>query len=228
MIFIGMDDTDTLQSRGTGRLARQIAVQLAEQYTVWGVTRHQLLVDPRIPYTKNNSSAAIHLVSEPESDLVNLFEQVRQLMLADFQIGSDPGLCIAMNVPAEVIEFGKRVKTEVLTQDVAIHLAQDTNILLSGLGGTQAGLIGALAAVGLASSGEDGRFIQIGRIRELSGLVSVESALEAGIASIETLEGTQVHSGHLQVEKLRPALRGGYAVQYVARQGQHWLPLKLD
>ena len=228
MIFIGMDDTDTLQSRGTGRLARQIAEQLSQNHSVLGVTRHQLLVDPRIPYTKNNSSAAIHLVSKPETDLVNLFEQVRRLIMADFQVGSDPGLSIAANVPAEVIEFGQRAKNEVLTQEQAHQLAQDSRILLSGLGGTHAGLIGALAAVGLASSGEDGRFIQIGRIRELSGLVSVESALEAGIASVETLEGIQVLSGHIQVEKLRPALRGGRAVQYVARLEQHWQPLKLD
>ena len=228
MIFIGIDDTDTLQSRGTGRLARQIAGYLAEQFTVLGVTRHQLLVDPQIPYTKNNSSAAIHLISGAETDLQSIFEQVRQLMLADFQEGSDPGLCVAANVPSRIREFGHRAKLEVLDVDEALQLAEKSNILLAGLGGTQAGRIGALAAVGLASTGEDGRFIQIGRIRELSGLMSVESALAAGIASIQTLEGTQINSGYLQGDKLRPSLRNGSAVLYVSRQEQHWQPLKLD
>jgi tRNA(Ile2) C34 agmatinyltransferase TiaS len=228
MIFIGLDDTDTLQSRGTGRLARQIAAHLAGTYSVLGVTRHQLLVDPRVPYTKNNSSAAIHLDSGPEIDLADLFEQVRQLMLADFQEGSDPGLCLAAAVPTPIKEFGQRAKREVLTQEEALRLAQEHRILLSGLGGTNAGRIGALAAVGLASSGEDGRYIQIGHIRDLSGLITVETALAAGIASVETLEGIPVSSGVMQVEKLRPARRSGRPIQYVSRQDEHWLPLKLD
>lgn len=64
-----------------------------------GVTRYQVLFDPRVPYTKNDSSAAIHLDSSFEIDLADLFEQVRLLMLDDFQEGSDPGLCIASAVP---------------------------------------------------------------------------------------------------------------------------------
>jgi tRNA(Ile2) C34 agmatinyltransferase TiaS len=228
MIFIGIDDTDTLQSRGTGRLARQIAGHLSEKYTVLGVTRHQLLVDPRVPYTKNNSSAAIHLDGSTQIDVADLFEQVRLLMLADFQEGSDPGLCIAASVPIALKEFGQRAKREVLTQAEAQRLAQKHQVFLSGLGGTNAGIIGALAAVGLASSGEDGRFIQIGHIRDLSGLVNIEAALAAGIASVETLAGAQVSSGLIQVEKLRPALRGGQAIQYVNQHGEHWLPVKLD
>ena len=35
MIFIGLDDTDTLESRGTGHLARQIAAALAADYAIW-------------------------------------------------------------------------------------------------------------------------------------------------------------------------------------------------
>jgi tRNA(Ile2) C34 agmatinyltransferase TiaS len=228
MIFIGMDDTDTLQSRGTGRLARQIADHLRGKYAVLSVSRHQLLVDPRIPYTKNNSSAAIHLEGGSQTDLNDLFVQVRRLMLADFQEGSDPGLCVAANVPTPVKVFGQRAKREVLRQEEALRLAKEHQILLTGLGGTQAGLIGALAAVGLASTGEDGRYIQIGRIRELSGLVMVETALAAGIASVETLNGDSVTSGVIQVDKLRPALRRGQPVQFVTRQDDHWLPVKLD
>jgi tRNA(Ile2) C34 agmatinyltransferase TiaS len=228
MIYIGLDDTDTLESRGTGRLARQIAAHLSEKYPVLGVTRHQLLVDPRVPYTKNNSSAAIHLDGSAEIDLTDLFEQVRLLMLSDFQEGSDPGLCIAAAVPMALKEFGQRAKREVLTQAEAQRLAQEHQVFLSGLGGTNAGMIGALAALGLASSGEDGRFIQIGHIRELSGLVNVQTALAAGIASVKTMENVPVSSGLMQVEKLRPALRGGQAIQYVDQLGEYWLPVKLD
>ena len=228
MIYIGLDDTDTLESRGTGRLARQIAGHLSEKYTLLGVTRHQLLVDPRVPYTKNNSSAAIHLDGSAEIDLTDLFEQVRLLMLSDFQEGSDPGLCIAASVSIAIKEFGQRAKREVLTKAEAQRLAHEHQVFLSGLGGTNAGMIGALAAIGLAGSGEDGRFIQIGHIRELSGLVNVQTALAAGIASVKTMEDVPVSSGLMQVEKLRPALRGGQAIQYVDPHGEYWLPVKLD
>jgi hypothetical protein len=51
MLFIGLDDTDNLESRGTGYLARRIAAVLAADYALLGVTRHQLLVDPRVPCT---------------------------------------------------------------------------------------------------------------------------------------------------------------------------------
>lgn len=99
MFFIGLDDTDTLESRGTGQLARQIAAVLAADYPVLGVTRHQLLVDPRVPCTKNNSSAAILLDVDGDLDTAVLLERVRALMLEQYQPGSDPGLCVARAVP---------------------------------------------------------------------------------------------------------------------------------
>ena len=73
-IFIGLDDTDNKESRGTGHLARVIAENLAEQYEVVGVTRHQLLFDPRVPYTAKNSCAAVILNCNDEPDLVGIFQ----------------------------------------------------------------------------------------------------------------------------------------------------------
>ena len=43
-IFLAIDDTDSLESRGTGRLARAIADAIAEEFRVYGATRHQLFV----------------------------------------------------------------------------------------------------------------------------------------------------------------------------------------
>jgi hypothetical protein len=41
ILYIGLDDTDILDSPGTGRLARDIAAGLAERWPVMGITRHQ-------------------------------------------------------------------------------------------------------------------------------------------------------------------------------------------
>jgi tRNA(Ile2) C34 agmatinyltransferase TiaS len=228
MLLIGLDDTDTLESRGTGHLAREIAAALAADYPVLGVTRHQLLVDPRVPCTKNNSCAAIALDVDGDVDPGALFAQVRAWMLADFQPGSDPGLCVAHAVPAAVTAFGRCAQRELVVQDEAWALAARHGLLLQGLGGDEDGVIGALAAVGLAATGEDGRYVLVGRSRELLGLQPVPALLAAGIAAVQTVEGLLVTEGLVQTDKLRPARRGGRPIAVVEWAGDHWLPLKLN
>ena len=229
MIYIGMDDTDNLESRGTGWLAREIAHDLASDYAVTGVIRHQLLVDPRVPYTSHNSSAAINLDDDETADLAALFERVKTLMLFGFVYGSDPGLCVASGTAARALaEFGQRAQQEVLNQREARELAEAHNVLLAGLGGSQDGVIGALAAVGLAACGEDGRYLMVGRCREVAGLMEVSSVLETGISAVLTQEGQPVHHGLVQAEKLRPSRRGGQPVLFVEWQEDHWQPLKLN
>jgi tRNA(Ile2) C34 agmatinyltransferase TiaS len=228
MIFIGLDDTDNLESRGTGHLARAIAANLAADFQVAGVLRHQLLVDPQIRYTSHNSSKSVVLDADGDVDLSALCERVRLMMLADYQPGSDPGLCVARVVPATVIEFGQRAKREVLTQAQARALAAAHGMLLSGVGGDEGGVIGALAAVGLAASGEDGRYVMIGRSRELTGLQPVSVVLSTGIAAVQTVGGEEVTEGLVQTEKMRPARRGGQPIVIVEQSGDEWIPLKLD
>jgi hypothetical protein len=228
-VWIGLDDTDNDESRGTGHLARQIAAALIETGALLGVTRHQLLVDPRVPYTSHNSSAAIHLETPDGFDLSALMDRVRRAMLADFQPGSDPGLCIASGeVPAEIVAFGRRAQIDVVTQSQARSLASAFDLRLEGLGGTQDGVIGALSAVGLAACGEDGRYLLVGAIRALAGLQPVETLLSAGIAAVKTMDGQIVRQGMVLADKLRPARRSGMPVQYVDWQVDHWQPLKLN
>jgi hypothetical protein len=228
MLFIAMDDTDNLESRGTGHLARAIAGILAASHPVLGVVRHQLLRDPRVPCTRNNSAATILLDGDGDVDLDRIVEQVRTLMLADFQPESDPGLCVAREVPATIVKFGRQTQRELVTQEQARTLAGACGIPLLGLGGTEGGVIGALAAVGLAAGGDDGRYVQVGRSRELSGLQPVAALLEAGIAAVQTPDGEPVSDGLVQTDKLRPARRGARPVAVVEWAGDHWLPLKLD
>jgi hypothetical protein len=227
MIIIGMDDTDTATSRGTGALARQVAGVLAGEFAVLGVVRQQLLRDPRVPCTLNNSSKAI-LLGEPMAlGLSELARRVRKMMLADFQPGSDPGLCVARAVPPEVIAFGVRAQRELITQTEARTLATSFGIHLEGLGGDEMGVIGALAAVGLTAGGETGRYIEAGGLRSMSGPMPVTALLAAGIA-VETEERLPVSEGIVQTDALRPARRGGIPVAVVRLQGGIWLPLKLD
>lgn len=227
-VFIGIDDTDNKESRGTGHLARVIAAQLSETYTVHGILRHQLLFDPRVPYTAKNSCAAIILKTDTSPKVEDIFDQAKTIMLADFQPGSDPGLCVAIQIPQAVIDFGKRAQIDLVKQSSARQLSVEHNILLEGLGGTQDGVIGALSAVGLAFGGNDGRYIQVGNIRDLYGLHPVEDILAAGVAEVRTLDQSPVKEGMINAEKLRPARRFGKPILYVQHENGTWQPLKLD
>ena len=232
MIYIGLDDTDNKTSRGTGRLARAIAAALSERYNVRGITRHQLLVDPRVPYTSHNSSATLHLQEDGSVDLAALADEVQTIMLADFQDGSDPGLCVARTVEREMTEFGRRAKTEFVLQSEARDVANRCGCILRGLGGTQDGVIGALAGIGLAATGEDGRFIFIGTARELQGVQTVPAILGAGIAQVRTMDGQRLDAGLIDTGgKLRPAFRDGRPILFVTQQENNpslWIPVKLD
>lgn len=232
MIYIGLDDTDNKTSRGTGRLARAVAASLTNHYKVWGVTRHQLLVDPRVPYTSHNSSNVVHLLEDGNVDLSKLADAVQAVMLADYQPGSDPGLCVARSVSPEMIEFGRRAKTEFIVQAEAREMAERSGCVLRGLGGTQDGVIGALAGVGLAATGEDGRFVLVGHSRDLAGVQPVQAIVGCGIAEVRTLEGATLTEGLVDTAgKLRPALRERQAVLVVKPAENDpavWLPVKLD
>jgi len=229
IIYIGLDDTDTLESRGTGNLARQIAFELAKNYELIAVTRHQLLIDPRIPSTAKNSCAAICLSIRNPRDQEHIFEFVKKLMLVDFQPSSDPGVCLADESCARKLStFGARTKHEIINQKEARMLAKQAGAHLEGLAGSQDGIIGALAAVGLAASGDDGRYIQIGRSRDLRGLQTVPTILDAGIIAVRTLDGAPVETGLVLSDKLRPARRDSKPVLFVEREGEYWRPLKLD
>lgn len=217
-IYLGIDDTDTRESRGTGRLARFIADELSSEYLILGVTRHQLYVHDEIPYTSHNSAAVLHIDGNGDGSIGKIYNSARELMLSDFIEGSDPGICIAPaeTVSASVVAFGRNAKKTVLTQEDARYHAQTSGIMLEGLGGTNGGIIGALAGVGLAASGEDGRFVLRGRSRMMTGSRSVDELLASGIDQIMTRDRELVIDGQVEIRKFpKPALVHGKAVLYV-------------
>ncbi|BBL69008.1 ABC transporter substrate-binding protein [Methanoculleus chikugoensis] len=222
-IYLGIDDTDTRESRGTGRLARTIAAELARSYTVTGVTRHQLFVHPAVPYTSHNSSAVIHIREEERGTAAAVFATAREMMLADFVEGSDPGVCAAADpeINGDLSRFGFAAKTSIVTQDEARRLARKAGILLEGLGGTEDGVIGALAGVGLAASGNDGRFVQKGTTRDLRGTQTVAAILASGVDRVMTTGGAVVEEGVVTLRKFpKPACIGGKAILYVEADGE--------
>jgi hypothetical protein len=223
-IYVGIDDTDTLDDPGTNQLARHIVRELAGEFNGRMILRHQLLEDPRVPCTKKNGCASV--LFETKGTAARLIEALRDLIIPWCPNGSDPGFCVASAVPASVSGWGLRAQRELVTQQEAHQIARENGIHLEGLGGTEDGVIGALAAVGLMATKNDGRVIYFGDSAEdwydVTGCLEVPDILARGIDEILTIDaGEPLTTGTVDIGKrLRPNYRGGKIVLYVAR-GEH-------
>ncbi len=231
-ILVGIDDTDILGARGTNHLARALAAQVADRWRCVRILRHQLLVDPRIPFTSHNGSASLAFEPHDGAGADALRDAIRRGMLADFIDGSDPGLCVTTTVPPDVVVFAQRCRREVVSADEAREVARDNGLHLEGLGGTEGGVIGALAAVGLAATGDHGRVVMNGAWNgDLTGVVEIRDVLARGVdAVVEESTGDEMESGTVDlIKKLRPNRRAGRTVLFVEKTGDGpWLALRRD
>jgi hypothetical protein len=225
-LLIGIDDTDDLVSRGTGYLAQVLLARLRDLGlgTPLGATRHQLLVDPRIPYTSHNTSACIAWRTAAPGDEAAIVAEAGRFLEKETPAEADPGLAVA--APQRLADgqrealaaFGRRAKVEVLTRAEAVDLAARSGVRLSGHGGTRDGMLGALAAVGLHLSGGDGLFLWMEGIRGLFGRRTPSELLaQAPIDDIRDAVGAR--PGPDDVIELggwvRPILEGGRAILLV-------------
>jgi hypothetical protein len=219
VIYIGIDDTDIVGSPGTNQLARVILRHLGTVGQGAVICRHQLFFDPRVPYTSGNGSASIQLPHARELSQSQLTAVVRDVMLQWYVEGSDPGLAVTDSPSADMASFAARAKREVVTQADACSVADHSGCYLEGLGGTNQGVIGALAAIALAAGGEDGRVVHLQEWPwpdEFRGVQSVTAIRGRGVTDIRTLEGDPFTGDVVDVGKhLRPNWRTSRPVLFV-------------
>ena len=230
--LLGIDDTDNLESRGTGHRVRQLAEWLTENQLAnpLGITRHQLLVDPQIPYTSHNSSACLSIETENSDDV---WKASREFLLRESAEGSDTGLTLAEwdSINVDVLSFAKRAKLEVLTMPEAEGTASQSQIRCEGLTGTHGGIIGALSAIGLHRAGNDGRFLWLPGLRELKGKYQVNEICEKShINRICIVENIDLASKEIVDvgDWVRPILRDGKATLYVEENNHEWYVISKD
>ena len=218
--FIGIDDTDNPDSRGTGFHARELAHILEKKADaeVIGISRHQLFVNPNIRYTSQNSSACIHLITDNIGMVTSICEEYLKTESAE---GSDAGLCIvpSVDVNQEIKSWGLKAKDTVLNMDEAYKLATSSNVYLQGFTGNHEGIIGSLAAVGLRAGGNDGRYIWRKGKKELreveAGIFLIKDLIkELELDAIQTLEGTKpdMRDTIIVNDWVRPLLKNHQAV----------------
>ena len=230
-MFIGVDDTDVEGSPGTGRVARGLADHLGALGLGMslGVTRHQLLVDPRIPYTSHNSSLCIGLESTAEIGAVA--KAAREYLEACAVEGADPGLCVAEDkaVTSRMQRFGQEAKVSVLAVEDALKAVLGSGVVLASIAGGPEGVIGALAAVGLRAHGNDGRFVDLPGIREVGGVVTVQHLMKMTAVVAVVDDHNQPLAGDELIDSqdwLRASLVGGVPVLKVQQDlsgGERWV-----
>ena len=223
-ILVSIDDTDDLDSPGTGELAAAIArtIRLRNWGETFFVTRHQLLIHPDIPYTSHNSAMCFAADVDPDC-LDALIAEAGQYLAETSAPGSDPGLCVvateALAGRAELLDFGQAAKCRVLEKNEAYALAQAMGVHLSEHGGSGQGVIGALAGAGLRLGGNDGRMR--GHLSLPDGTQQLPVLALIGhreIDAVQTLAGetlpedTMVRLGG----KVKTVLRGGRSTLLVA------------
>jgi tRNA(Ile2) C34 agmatinyltransferase TiaS len=185
-IYIGLDDTDTLESPiGTGKLARWMIPELPDGCRCNGVVRQQLLVCPDIPYTSHNSAACLLMeISGPEV-VPLVIDRATRHIVKHAAPGSDPGLCVVCESDPDLsalMAFGKACTHQVCSRDQALQAAGAAH--LSGHGGTNDGIIGAAAAVGLTAAGWLGRYIEMDGLRDYPQQMSVAELNARGIVVV--------------------------------------------
>lgn len=213
-IIIGIDDTDNLETRGTGHHARMLGHALTDAglFELRSVTRHQLFADKRIPFTSHNSSAS--LMGRCTRTIREVIFFSKDFLIRESAFDSDAGLCVAPEdaITSAMILFGNRAKHEILSMEEALQLVAGTSIFLDGFLNARIGMIGSLAAVGLAKEGNDGRLLWTRNLRETTGNFTIQELLQQ--VDIERVVEKDLAETDLQAmisigEWCRPVMLGG-------------------
>lgn len=225
--IVGIDDTDMPDIGGTGQLARRLAAEIEAcgLGRSTGVTRHQFYEGPGVPKTARNSAAAVGFTGV--TSVSGLFETACSIVARESIEGSDPGVAIARGPDSpDLIEFARRAQTGLVTRAEARRLGATLATGLVGLGGTEDGVIGALAAVALRLEGDDGRFVDLPGIRAVAGMMTVAEVLDrTAIADVvDEEEEPLAHTSRLDLgDWVRPRLMGGRPVLVARRAEETWV-----
>lgn len=203
-LYIGIDDTDNLQSRGTGFHARALCAEINDLKLgrCRFVTRHQLLMSPLVPFTSHNSAAC--LIVEQAQDYDAIESLCKNYLLENSAEGADAGLCLldSTQLSVELIQYGYLCKQRVTTQSNAQKLALQYGLILHGLTGTKDGLIGAMAAACLCGSGTDGRLLWLEGMRDHAEntLSLAELITHTDIKTVQSREGAVMTDPELKIK----------------------------
>lgn len=175
--LIAIDNTDSPDSRGTGFLARQLGelITMNGLGQVLTISRHYLFPYADDPVSSSNSAICMEVMS---GNMPALQQFCADFLEGEAQPEASPGLCIAAweKISDHIVDWSREAKKGTVKMEDALHFSKKQEIYLMGWRGGD-GRIGALAALGLRRSGNDGRFIWLERLRKLGGAYTAEDLM---------------------------------------------------
>lgn len=173
--FLGIDDTDGPGSWNTSLLALQLGLHIEKMTParLIDISCHQLIQRPSVQSTTYNIACCLVLEAEPISfrdiDLVT-----REFMRRECAPKSNPGFALSPFVPFDprIVRWGIAAKYDRVDRSDAISLGKRCMISIAGFCGNGAGVIGALAAVGLRFQGSDGWLSWMPALHSLQGTMT--------------------------------------------------------
>lgn len=169
-IYVALDDSRQLDGGKAGQTASLLGKYIEARG--WGQSaipsRHRLYPHPETGCKKHNTARSF--AADIDGKNLNEFiDYACQLVKSTGTPDSNAGLAIAvpelMDNPDELIQYAYRVKEEMVDKAEAMELAARPGLHVFEINGSGNGVIGALAAVGLRMTGNDGQFrgkLQVG------------------------------------------------------------------
>ena len=145
-MIIGIDDTDSPEGGATFALALALLQYITGMEGLIPIGHHVAMLYPGLPgKTAGNSCSFIDVAVEP-----GVIEQVKNRAVKfvnDEALSHEWGIAIrtGFRIPAELREYGRLVRSGVVSREFADRVARNNNVDLYG----GRGVIGALAAVSL-------------------------------------------------------------------------------
>lgn len=229
-LLISIDDTDNLDSPGSGTLAEQLAAALSQAGLArcGEISRHQLFVDDAIPYTSHNS-AMCFTANNRLGSIGTIIAFSQDFLHREAAVGSDPGLCVVADDSdlkrEPLMAFGQSAKQRILTKQDAYRLAGEMHLHLSEHGGSGDGIIGALAAIGLRLTGNDGRIRGWHRLGAAGSVTTAGDLCRHPAIDALFCENGERLDNHAPVvfseDEIKTVLLGGLRVVPVRRDNHH-------
>jgi hypothetical protein len=145
-VTIGIDDTDTHEGGATFALALALLNHVSRIKGVLPISHHVAMLNPAVFRKTAGNSASFIEVAVQHGRYAALIEKV-QKFLADESLSGEWGIAVrkGLVIPEGLREYGKMVRTQVISRTVAEATAESYGIQLFG----GEGVIGALGAVAL-------------------------------------------------------------------------------
>jgi hypothetical protein len=180
IFYLGIDDTGQPGKCGTDATALALGLHLQAQKLarLAHVSAHALVSIGDIP--DDNPTHAYCLTLEAEAQRLREIDmESRVYLMRNSAAGANPGFALAVReqVNDRILNWGKACQSLTLERREALDLARSQGITAAGFTGSGSGVIGALAAVGLRSSGSDGWITWLPGLPGLKGVMTFSEIL---------------------------------------------------